>query len=351
MSSKKQSYDAIDMIVWSGTGNTRRIAERIAEAARSKGAVARVLTSVNAADESSASRRLVGLLAPTHGFTAPWPLIKAALTVPDVRGTDVFILVTRGGTKIAGRLMAGFEGTAVYLPAAILALRGAHVRGGGAVDMPLNWTVIVPSFNAEDVEKIVARGDAQADEFSSRLLDGDTVYRGLWQLALGIVILPLSIGYMLIARLLLGKTFFADERCTSCGTCAKNCPHSAIQLRGKVQRPYWTFNCQNCMRCMSNCPTDAIEGGQGWLLFYVWLLSLPFAALATSAFLDQVGISSAPASGVIGLLFSYAWIVISVWFAYGILWLGLFVPGLRFVLTRATFTRFYRRYRGPEGRK
>jgi len=30
-----------------------------------------------------------------------------------------------------------------------------------------------------------------------------------------------------------------------------------------------------------------------------------------------------------------------------VLWFGLRVPGLRFVLSRATFTRRYRRYRGP----
>jgi hypothetical protein len=101
------------------------------------------------------------------------------------------------------------------------------------------------------------------------------------------------------------------------------------------------------MRCMSNCPTDAIEGGQAWLLFYIWLIVLPVGALVATALLDATGISGVW-SGSVGLLADYAWILVSVWLAYAALWLGLLVPGLRFVLSRATLTRFYRRYRGPE---
>ena len=102
------TFAAVDLVVWSGTGNTRRVAERIAEAARSHSSAARVLTAQSAADEPSSARRLLGLLAPTHGFTAPWPLVKAALTLPDVRGSDVFVLVTRGGTRVAGRTVSGY---------------------------------------------------------------------------------------------------------------------------------------------------------------------------------------------------------------------------------------------------
>ena len=347
MTVEKTTFDAVDLVVWSGTGNTRRVAERVAEAARSHGSATRVLTAQSAGDEPLVARRLLGLLAPTHGFTAPWPLVKAALTLPNVRGTDAFVLVTRGGTRVAGRTVSGFEGTAAYLPAALLALRGAHVRAVGAIDMPLNWTVIVPSFGPESVAAIVQQGDAQTDEFARRLLGGAHVYGGLGQLVVGVLILPLSLGYMLIARLLLAKMFFADDRCTSCGTCERNCPQSAVRLTKKRRRPYWTYDCQNCMRCMSNCPTGAIQGGQAWLLFYIWLASLPVATLGATALLDALGVSGGTAGGVVRLLFGYAWIVVAVWSAYAMLWFGLRVPGLRFVLSRATFTRRYRRYRGP----
>ncbi len=350
MNASRTAYDIVDLIVWSGTGNTRHVADRIADSARSQGASAHVLRMESSADGASSPSRLLGLLAPTHGFTAPWPLVKAAITQPNVRGTDVFVLVTRGGTRIAGRTLAGFEGTAAYIPAAILAIRGARVRGVGAIDMPLNWTVVVPAAGPRDVSEIVARGDRQVDEFSGRVLSGQAAFQGVAQLVVGTLILPLSLGYMLIARLMLGKLFFADERCTSCGTCEKHCPQGAVHLRGSARRPYWTYHCQNCMRCMSNCPTDAIQGGQAWLLLYVWLISLPVAAIAATKVTSAFGVTGGLTGAVVRLVSGYIWIVIAVWVTYGVLWAGLLVPGLRFLLARATFTRLYRRYRGPQNR-
>jgi len=50
----------------------------------------------------AARRRLLGLLGPTHGFTAPWPLLRAAFTEPNVRGADAFVLVTRGAMRVGG---------------------------------------------------------------------------------------------------------------------------------------------------------------------------------------------------------------------------------------------------------
>lgn len=192
------AYEAADMVVWSGTGNTLRDAERLAEAARARAAGAHVFSNTSAVEPHTPARRLLGLLAPTHGFTAPWPLIKAAITLPDVRGTDAFVLVNRGGVQVAGKTMAGFEGTAAYLPAAVLALRGARLRGVGAVDMPLNWMIVVPAFAAEGVAAIVARGEAQTDAFSERLLRDKRVLGWWLQLIRGVLMLPLSLAYMVI---------------------------------------------------------------------------------------------------------------------------------------------------------
>lgn len=47
----------------------------------------------------------------------------------------------------------------------------------------------------------------------------------------------------------------ADERCTACGTCARECPVGAIS----PESPSGTDpdKCMNCMRCVSACPVNA----------------------------------------------------------------------------------------------
>ena len=346
-------YDAVEVVVWSGTGNSRWVAERVAAAARARAAgadvrstaAARPVAGVN--DTSAPGRRLLGLVGPTHGFTAPWPLLRAAVTEPSVRGVDAFVLVTRGAMRFGRWTLPGFEGTAAYLPALLLALRGARVRGVGAVDMPQNWTVVIPAVAPTGVAAIVARGDARVDGFAARLLRGERAFGGWAQLVVGALILPLSLAYLLVARLVLAKAFFADERCTSCGACVSGCPHGAIRLLGPGRRPYWTFACHNCMRCMARCPEQAIQGAQGWLLFYAFLAGLPVVAAVAAAVAEALGVSAGWASSAVRLLVGFGWIVAAVWVAYGLLWLGLGVPGLRLVLARTTLTRWYRRYRGP----
>jgi hypothetical protein len=71
MSAKTCHYEAADMVVWSGAGNTLRVPECLAKAARSQGAVAHVLSSTSDVETHATSRSLLGLLVPTHGFAAP----------------------------------------------------------------------------------------------------------------------------------------------------------------------------------------------------------------------------------------------------------------------------------------
>ena len=54
--------------------------------------------------------------------------------------------------------------------------------------------------------------------------------------------------------------FKADDKCTSCGKCVRECPLNNIQLVEK--RPVWGKNCTHCMACICKCPVAAIEYGK-----------------------------------------------------------------------------------------
>jgi len=52
-----------------------------------------------------------------------------------------------------------------------------------------------------------------------------------------------------------------EERCTSCGTCAKVCPYNAITVDRKNKGPAVVIEaaCAGCGTCAAECPFDAIE--------------------------------------------------------------------------------------------
>lgn len=53
--------------------------------------------------------------------------------------------------------------------------------------------------------------------------------------------------------------FFADEKCNSCGICARVCPARNIELVDG--RPVWQHRCEQCMACIQWCPREAIQYG------------------------------------------------------------------------------------------
>jgi hypothetical protein len=99
----------------SGTGNTYRVAQWIAQAGRNAGATVQlnlIGTSVAIpAAKPLDSQSLLGVLMPTHGFTAPWPVILRAISLPHAHGAHAFVVATRGGTKLGPLNFPGLEGT------------------------------------------------------------------------------------------------------------------------------------------------------------------------------------------------------------------------------------------------
>jgi len=55
----------------------------------------------------------------------------------------------------------------------------------------------------------------------------------------------------------MGKSYSANENCTLCMKCIRNCPQKNISARkGKI---VFGFDCMMCTRCIHDCPAHAIE--------------------------------------------------------------------------------------------
>ncbi len=99
----------------SGTGNSYRITKWIESEASDRGLETSINT-VPATHPSSVSfvalerEALCGFVMPTHGFTAPWPMIKFVLGLPRGRGAHAFAVVGRGGSKVGHTYIPGWKG-------------------------------------------------------------------------------------------------------------------------------------------------------------------------------------------------------------------------------------------------
>jgi hypothetical protein len=126
------SYKSAVIYVMSGTGNSYRSSVWFKDFSEEKKASARVIPVEQANPEEEileGSQSLVGIVMPTHGFTAPWHMLKFVYRLPRRRSTHAFCVATRAGLKFGRVFTPGISGSGTFIIAVLLALKGYDVLG------------------------------------------------------------------------------------------------------------------------------------------------------------------------------------------------------------------------------
>lgn len=337
----------------SGTGNSYRAATWMEAEAQEAGARTQIRSIQGARPEEEIGegpRSLLGLVTPTHGFTAPWAMLRFVLGLPRRRGTHAFVVATRAGSRLGRHLTPGFDGTATYILTLILLLKGYRIRGLIGLNMPSNWTTLHSGLRPETVTAIIDRASVRIAGFISAILSGRRDYASWAKLLLGLLLLPISFAYLLVGRFYMAKLFFASGRCTGCGLCAANCPLGAIKMWewGEKIRPYWTFRCENTMRCMGYCPAGAIEAGHSWAAILYVITSAPVVTLALNWLTTRFTGFALPSGRIEVMVLQYGYTLLALYLAYLPFTLILRVPWINRLFTLTTLTHTYRRYHEPD---
>ena len=339
----------------SGTGNSYRVAEWVSRIAEKEGIPKVEFSSIETgiADErEQEGTGILGLVMPAHGFTTPWHMIKFACKLPRTRQSHAFSISTRAGLKFGKIFPPGLSGTATFLTALILFLKGYNVRGTTAIDMPSNWMSLHSGLKHSKAEAVIKRNKPKAESFMQAILSGRKQWltlNNLYESIGGLLLLPVSVLYLFAARFFLAKLFFSNWKCNSCGICAEKCPVEAISMRGKGKaRPYWKYNCESCMRCMAFCPVEAVEAGHSWgvILFYIT------CSAAAMHFLSLLKSHISALNFISGLWLESIFVLLYFYFALGVSYfffsLIVRIPIINRLFTLTTLTHWYRRYHEPQ---
>ena len=65
---------------------------------------------------------------------------------------------------------------------------------------------------------------------------------------------------IMYSMMISAKGFRVTDKCTGCGKCAQRCPLNNIKLTDG--KPVWGNQCTHCMACIAGCPREAIEYGK-----------------------------------------------------------------------------------------
>ena len=235
------------VLYFTGTGNSRHIAERIAHALND------TLISLNDRIKSgditplAVNGRLV-LVMPTYAWRIP-RIVRNHLLRTELRGARETWFVMDCGSEI---------GDADQYNRRLCQTKGLACMGTAQIVMPENYIAMFNAPQVEEARQIVARAEPDIDNAIAAVRENRAFpppRRKLYDRFMSGPVNPIFYSCFVKAN-----AFTAGNTCTGCGQCVRRCPTNNITLQNG--KPVWGQDCTHCMACICYCPVEAIEYGK-----------------------------------------------------------------------------------------
>ena len=235
------------ILCFSGTGNSRYIAERIAEALQDE--IVDLNAKIKAADYApiQAGEDIV-LVTPTYAWRIP-QIVSVWLTKTELLSAKRIWFVMDCGSEI---------GNAAKYNRELAAQKALTYMGTAQIVMPENYIALFPAPDKQEAKAIVENAKPAIRSIIDCIRNGmefPAPRNNLYNRFMSGAVNPIF--YKGIVR---ADAFTVSDACIGCGKCAQLCPLNNIRL--DKDKPVWGSNCTHCMACICYCPKEAIEYGK-----------------------------------------------------------------------------------------
>jgi ferredoxin len=239
----------VGLFYFSGTGNTRIVAELLRDSFTRKGYqvdLIRMEDVMNGlAKFDPAKYDMIGFGSQVIGYGVP-NLVKDFLKkLPEGLHQKTFIF------RLAGGVAPVNYNVSKYM-IRVLKAKGYDVFHERLFSLGSNW---IKRFSDPVVQQLYRSTVEKVDQMCDELIEGrERFYQtGFW-MRFGMGFLSFIAGK---SFRLTGLDYRVSASCGNCGLCVSNCPSKNITI--KNGKPSFGLNCSCCMRCLYNCPKQAIQ--------------------------------------------------------------------------------------------
>ena len=235
------------ILCFSGTGNSRYVAQRIAMLTDDTMTDLNVLIRKGDMDVSISDDRTV-IVAPTYAWRLP-RVVEKWLRTKKIGERSKFWFIMTCGDEI---------GNAAKYNRRLCESRGLEYMGTAQIVMPENYLAMFEVPGEQEAADIIRRAEPVIDRVGYMIGQGEPFPNPRSSFLDRIksdIVNPAF--YALFVK---ASAFRVTDSCVGCGSCALLCPVNNIRLEGA--RPVWGNNCTHCMACICRCPKAAIEYGK-----------------------------------------------------------------------------------------
>ena len=235
------------VLYFTGTGNSRYLARRIAEGLDMP--LYDLNTCIKAGDTAPVQTgQDVVLVTPTYAWRIP-RVVSQWLGNTELTGAERIWFVMDCGSEI---------GNAAKFNRILAEEKRLQYKGTAQIVMPENYIAMFKAPEKEEAESIVRAAEPAIADAIACLKEKKPFpapRSNLYDRFMSSAVNPIF--YRLFVK---AAAFQVRDACIGCGQCADRCPLNNITIR--AGRPVWGNECTHCMACICYCPTKAIEYGK-----------------------------------------------------------------------------------------
>lgn len=234
------------VLYFSGTGNSRHIAELVAE--KMQDSIYSINKGIKECEHPVIHEdELLIFCLPTYGWRIPRIVDDWIRGCGAFFGHKAYFIMTCGDS--IGNTQGHIE--------KMCADKNMEFMGCVKVLMPENYIAMFDCPGEEEAKDIVMAANEAVEGILDRIKKGEVFATAgitvMDRLKSGIV------NDMFYTFCIGAGKYRTTENCVSCGKCEEVCPTNTIKM--EKGRPVWNGGCTHCMACICSCPEGAIEYG------------------------------------------------------------------------------------------
>ncbi|MFL8798358.1 MULTISPECIES: EFR1 family ferrodoxin [unclassified Clostridioides] len=234
------------ILYFSGTGNSRYIARKIAQELSDELISLNQLIKEEKTDDLISTNKPFIFVCPTYAWRLPIVVTDFIKKTKFLGNKKVYFIMTCGGDTAKS----------INYIKKLCEYKDWQLKGMAEIKMPENYIALFPTPDKETSKQIIKEADKQIYKIISDI-NNENEFEIITPSGLGGTIKSGITNIVFYKMIINAKGFHYTDKCIGCGKCVELCPLNNINL--KNQKPNWGNNCTHCMACICGCPTEAIE--------------------------------------------------------------------------------------------